>query len=186
MEDAKIVQLYLQRDEEAIRFTAEKYGSRLQAVAENILDDRQSAEECVNDTYLTAWNAIPPHTPDQYLFAFLARITRNEALDRVREQSRQKRSAQLVELTAEMQQCIPSGKSVEGELEAKVLGGCISTFLRKQPQIRRNIFLRRYWYMDSVAEIAERFRLRESNVKSILMRTRNALRKYLEKEDYTI
>lgn len=186
MEDAKIVQLYLQRNEEAIRFTAEKYGSRLQAVAEKILDDRLSAEECVNDTYLTAWNTIPPHTPEQYLFAFLARITRNEALDRIRERQTQKRSAQLVELTAEMQQCIPSDKSVEGELNGKVLGRHISAFLRKQPQIRRNIFLRRYWYMDSIAEIAVRFRLRENNVKSILMRMRNALRKYLEKEDYTI
>jgi len=186
MEDAKIVQLYLQRDEEAIRFTAEKYGTRLQTVAERILDDRSSAEECVNDTYLAAWKSIPPHTPENYLFAFLARITRNAALDRLREGSRQKRSAQLVELTAEMAQCIPAAESVEGELDAKVLGGHISAFLRKQPEIRRNIFLRRYWYMDSVAEIAERFRLRESNVKSILMRTRNALRKYLEKEDYLL
>lgn len=182
MEDAHIVQLYLQRDESAIDATASRYGMRLRNLANSILQDIHMAEECENDTYLAAWNSIPPHEPFTYLFAFLARITRHLALDRCREQSRKKRNVLLVELTREMEQCIPGTGNVEGSVDARMLGVAISKFLREISEERRLVFLRRYWYMDSVAEIAKGFSLSESAVKTMLFRIRQELKSYLRKE----
>lgn len=182
MDDAKIVTLFLRRDETAIQMTAEKYGVRLRRLANNLLDDLCLAEECENDTYFAAWNSIPPHEPSTYLFSFLARITRNIALDRCRERSRNKRNVFLVELTQEMEQCIPAHNDVAKQIDAQVLGAAISAFLWRIPQEQRNIFLRRYWYLDSVSVIADRFSISESKVKTTLFRIRNKLRKYLEKE----
>ena len=182
MDDVKIVELFLCRDETAIKMTAEKYGIRLRRLANNLLDDLCLAEECENDTYLAAWNSIPPHEPSTYLFPFLARITRNLALDRCRERSRNKRNVLLVELTQEMEQCIPTQHDVASQIDAQVLGAAISAFLWSIPQEQRNIFLRRYWYLDSVCAIADRFSISESKVKTTLFRTRNNLKKYLKKE----
>lgn len=182
MDDAKIVALFLSRDEAAIRMTAEKYGIRLMRLANNLLDDLCLAEECVNDTYFAAWNSIPPHTPTTYLFPFLARITRNFALDRCRERNRNKRNVFLVELTQEIEQCIPAQNDVDSQIDAQVLGAAISAFLWRIPQEPRNIFIRRYWYLDSVSAIAERFSISESKVKTTLFRTRKKLREYLVKE----
>ena len=184
MDDALIVELYWQRDEQAIEQTAKKYAERLRRIAGNILQDPETVKECENDTYLAAWNSIPPHRPDQYFFTYLAKIMRNRALDRYAEQTAQKRDGKLVELTAEMEQCFPSKENVEQALQQKELAGAISAFLRRQTKVRRDLFLRRYWYMDSVTQIAQQYRFSQSNVKSLLMRVRKDLKKYLEKEGY--
>lgn len=186
MEDRKIVELYLQRDETAITQTADKYGTRLRSVANNLLEDLYAAEECENDTYLQAWNSIPPHTPFDYLFAYLARITRHLALDSCRTRSRKKRDAVLVELTHEMNEVLADTEDVESQMDARALGAAISAFLYRLPQQQRDIFLRRYWYFDSVAVIARRFMVSESKVKTTLFRIRNQLREYLEKEGFAI
>ena len=165
MDDAKIVDLYLERDESAISHTAEKYGARLFRIANHILDDAASAEECENSTYLEAWNRIPPHEPRTYLFAFLGRIAR---------------------LTAEMEECLSDGdgSSAEGEVEAKELSRAIGRFLDSCPEETRNVFVRRYWFFDTIPEICARTGFSQSKVKSMLLRMREGLREFLEKEGY--
>ena len=182
MEDERIVALFWQRDEAAIRETAEKYGPRLRQIGRNILEDHQAVEECENDTYLRAWNSIPPHSPGAYLFAFLARIMRHGALNACK--ARRRRDARLTELTAELEQCLPSPSDTHAQVEGKELGEAVSAFLRTLPPERRVMFLRRYWYLDSISAIAGHFGAGESKVKSALFRTRKGLRDYLEKEGY--
>ena len=182
MDDSGIVGLYLLRDEAAVTQTAEKYGSRLRALAYGIVGDRQTAEECENDTYLEAWSSIPPHEPRDYLYAFLARITRHLALNCCRERSRLKRSAYLCELGEELEQCIPSPGDEQCRVEDMTLRDALNAFLGKLEPEKRCVFLRRYWYLDSVADISKRFAISESKVKTMLFRCRNQLREYLEKE----
>jgi len=186
MEDAAIVDLYLKRQEEAITHTAEKYGTRLKTISLGIVQDTETAEECENDTYLQAWNRIPPKQPYDYLFAFLARIIRHISIDVCRNRSRLKRSAYLSELTMEMGQCIPALDTTEAEVDKVLLGELISQYLNTLPVEKRNIFLRRYWYMDPVSEIAKRFEIGESKVKTTLFRCRKELRAFLEKEGYRL
>ena len=186
MDDGTIVGLYLSRDEAAITETSAKYGARLRSLAYGIVRDRGTAEECENDTYLAAWNSIPPHEPAAYLFAFLARITRHIALNRCRESKRLKRNAVICELSAELENCIPSPSDAVCMLEDGELKEAINGFLGTLSEEKRNIFLRRYWYMDSIGEIKERFNISESKVKTTLFRCRNGLREYLEKEGYTL
>ena len=186
MTDEQIVRLYLDRDEAAIQNTSAKYGSRLYSLANNILMDHASAEECENDTYYRAWNSIPPHEPKSYLFAFLARITRNLALDRCRSSSRQKRSAELINLSTELEQCIASSNDTECSVDRIVLADTISIFLTQLSRERRNVFLRRYWYMDSIKQIAKRYSISESKVKSALFRTRKELKGFLEREGFIL
>lgn len=186
MDDNKIVDLYLCRDETAIQQTSEKFGNRLRSLSYGIVNDRQTAEECENDTYMEAWNSIPPHEPRSYLYAFLARITRHISLNRCRERSRLKRSALICELSAEMEQCIPAPDDVECRMDDMALSEAINGFLSTLSEEKRNVFIRRYWYMDSIAVISRHFALSESKVKTTLFRCRSQLRKYLEKEGYTI
>ena len=186
MEDSGIVELFLLRDETAIRQTSEKYGSRLLALAYGIVNDRQTAEECENDTYMAAWNTIPPHEPRTYLYAFLARITRHISLNCCRERSRLKRSAHICELSAELEQCIPAPDDVECRIDDMVLGEMLNRFLSTLNEEKRNVFIRRYWYLDSIADIAKRFALSGSKVKTTLFRCRKQLREHLEKEGYTL
>ncbi len=186
MDDHEIVKLYLRRDETAIRQTAQKFGGRLYALAYGIVNDKQTAEECENDTYMEAWNTIPPHEPGSYLYAFLARITRHISLNRCRDRSRLKRSAFLCEISAEMEQCIPDPDDVECRIDDMALSQAINGFLSTLKEEKRNIFIRRYWYMDSIADIAKRFALSQSKVKTTLSRCRSQLREHLEKEGYTI
>lgn len=186
MEDAKIVDLYLLRDESAIQATAEKYGGRLRALSFGMVRDWQTAEECENDTYVQAWNAIPPHEPRDYLYPFLARITRHISLNCCRDRGRLKRRAYLCELSEEMEQCLPAPGDPEGVLEGLALAEAINTFLGTLSEERRNIFLRRYWYLDSIAVIAGRFGMSRGGVKTTLLRLRRQLRTYLEKEGYTL
>ena len=186
MEDDKIVSLYLDRDESAIRFSSEKYGSRLRALSLGITSDLQTSEECENDTYLQAWNLIPPNEPRTFLYAFLARITRHISIDRCRERASLKRDGHIVELSEEMEMCLPAPDDVESRIAEEELGRAISNYLHTVPQEKRVIFMRRYFYLDSVAEISKRCAVTESKVKSSLFRTRNDLREYLIKEGYAL
>ena len=186
LDDSRIVDLYLSRDEAAIAQTSEKYGSRLRNVAYGIVEDLFAAEECENDTYMEAWNSIPPHEPKSYLFAFLARMTRHIALDFCKERSRLKRGAFISELSAEMEQCIPAPDDTDARMDAMALCEAINAFLATLSEEKRNIFMRRYWYMDSIAAISKRYGLSQCKVKSSLFRSRNQLREYLDKEGYDL
>ncbi|WP_434309507.1 RNA polymerase sigma factor [Hominifimenecus sp. rT4P-3] len=186
MDDTKIIDLYLCRDETAIAQTSQKFGNRLRALSYGIVNDRQTAEECENDTYMAAWNSIPPHEPRNYFYAFLARITRHISLSCCRERSRLKRSAFLCELSAEMEQCIPAPDDVECRIDDMTFQETINRFLHTLSEEKRNIFLRRYWYFDSIASISKRFSLTESKVKTTLFRCRSQLKSHLEKEGYNL
>jgi len=186
IEDEIIIDRYIVRDESAISYTADKYGKQLVAIANRICDDMDIAEECENDTYLRAWNSIPPHEPRGYFFTFLAKITRNLALDRYRESNRLKRSATIVELTGELSEIIAGNDDATANAESEELKNYINSFLRTLHKEKRNVFIRRYWYMDSVAEIADRYGISEGKIKTILFRVRNGLRQYLKKEGYYI
>ena len=187
MDDSDIVELYLSRDESAISQTAAKYGARLRGIANRILDDPAAAEECENDTYLAAWKLIPPNEPRTYLFAFLGKITRHIAMDEVRKRNSDKRSAILCELTKEMEECLPSEHgSIEETMVAEELSGLISSFLKTRSQEQQNVFVRRYWYFDTIREIGKRFGFSNSKVKMILSRMRKDLRDFLRKEGYPI
>ena len=186
MEDAKIVELYLQRDESAISSTAEAYGTRLRQISMNIVCDSRTAEECENDTYLQAWNTIPPNEPRNFLFAFLARIIRHISIDCCRYRERLCRAGYVQELSAELQCCIAGNEDVESRMDAIVLGESISAFLRTQPVLIRNVFIRRYWYLDPIEKICRRYSISQSKAKSILFRCRNNLRIHLVKEGFTL
>ncbi len=186
MEDSMIVELFLQRDEAAITLSGEKYGRRLRDLAYHIVNDYPTAEECENDTYMQAWNSIPPNAPRSYLYAFLARITRNISLNCCRHRSQLKRSAFITELSAEMEQCIPAPNDTECKVDEIVLKDTINRFLSNLDNEKRNIFIRRYWHLDTIAEISERFAVSESKAKIILFRCRNRLRQQLIKEGYTL
>ena len=186
MEDDKIVWLYLNRDETAIRQTSEKYGSRLRAISYRITHDRETSEECENETYLETWNRIPPCDPRDYFYAFLAKITRALSIDRCRERTRLKRDSYIVELTSELEMCIPAVDDVAGDVEAKLLGEAISRYLHTLSDEKQVIFMRRYFYLDTVSEIAKRLSISDSKVKTTLLRVRNELRDHLIKEGYTV
>ena len=186
LDDNQIVDLFLCRDQEAISQTSEKYGGRLRSIAYRITEEQHTAEECENDTYMEAWNAIPPHEPRTYLFAFLAKLTRQIALDFCKKRSTLKRSAFLCELSTELEQCIPAPDDTESQIDAKLLCEGINAFLKTLNQEKRNIFVRRYWYMDSIAAISDRYGMTQSKVKTILFRIRNQLRSYLEKEGFEL
>ncbi len=182
MEDAAIVALYWARDEAAITESSGKYGPFCRTIALNILNAREDAEECVNDTWLRAWNAIPPAKPSP-LRAFFGRITRNLSLDRFRAAKAQKRGSGTVELIwEELGECTGGGESVEGAFDAQETARVLTRFLEGQPPLQRQLFMRRYWFGDSISDIARRFALREGTVKSKLFRTREKLRLTLEKE----
>ena len=186
MEDDKIVQLYLNRDESAIRFSSEKYGSRLRALSLGITSDFRTSEECENDTYLQAWNLIPPNEPRTFLYAFLARIARHISIDRCRKRASLKRDGYIAELSEEMEMCLPASEDVESGIVEEELGKAISNYLHTLSKEKRVIFVRRYFYLDSIAEISKRCAITESKVKSSLFRTRNGLREYLIKEGYAL
>ena len=184
MDDSQIVDLYLQREESAILYTSQKYGAKLRQIAAAITGSDLDAEECENDTYLETWQRIPPHEPRTYLFAFLGRIIRHLAIDRVRKDTRVKRQALLTELTDEMSECLPGADDVEQEIEQKELRELINAFLEACSEAEQTLFVRRYWYFDSISELCRRSGLTESNVKVTLYRLRGKLKTRLEKEGY--
>ncbi len=182
MEDNEIIELFWQRSQRAIAETDQKYGGRLQTLSMNILNDRQDAEECVNDTYHATWNTLPPERPN-YFFAYLAKLARNFSFGKYDYYHAQKRCVTVVELSDEIENCIPAPNDLEQKLDSKEIGRIISTFLYEQSSEMRAVFVRRYWYMDPIKDIAEMFQISESKVKSILFRMRNKLREHLEEED---
>ncbi len=186
IEDKDIVEMFLARNENAIAESRKKYGAKLQRISYNITADRSAAEEVENDTYFTAWKSIPPKEPYTYFYAFLARIARNISLSLCRSRSRLKRNAHIVELSEEMEQCIPSDENIADKLDGDILAEKISGFLMTKSEEKRGIFMRRYWFLDSMESISKRFGLKESNVKTVLFRLRNELKEYLEREGYNL
>ena len=180
MEDSKIIELFFARNEDAIKQTDDTYGRRLYHLADNIVHNGQDAEESVSDTYLKAWETIPPHRP-KYFFAYIAKICRHFALDKLDWKNAAKRNAEVVSLTQEMELCIPDTQR-DQELAGKELGMILDAFLRTLAPENRVVFLRRYWYVDTIAEIAARYGISESAVQMRLNRTRAKLCTYLEKE----
>lgn len=186
MEDQEIIALYWNRDQRAIAETSEKYGAFLQTIAWNVLRNHSDADECVNDTYLRTWNAIPPTRPSAFR-VWLGRITRNLSLDRWKQASAAKRGGTETELLlGELDVCLPTPHGMEKAVEDREIAALISTFLRGLSPETRIIFLRRYWYGDSVAEIAKKLGCTQGKVKSSLFRTRNSLRTYLEQKEVAL
>ncbi len=182
MEDRSIIDLYWARDEQALEESQRKYGGYCWAIAQNILRSREDTEECVNDTWLRAWNAMPPQRPT-ILSAFLGRITRNLSLDRYKARNRAKRGGGQLNLALEeLGACLSDRDNVEQQLLEAELARIIDRFLRQLPEKDRCIFLRRYWYVDSTREIALRYHMAEGTVKSTLHRVRSKLKTYLEQE----
>ena len=186
MDDNMIIDLYWARSESAISETSSRYGGYCTKIAMNILQNKEDSEECVNDTYLNVWNAIPPQRPARFS-AFLGRITRNLSLNKYKAQNAQKRGgSQVALLLGELEDCIPSRSSVEAEVEAGYTAKIINGFLAAASLESRILFVRRYWYADSIEAIAKQFSMSESKVKSSLFRTRGKLREHLEKEGVEI
>ena len=185
MEDTKIIDLYFERNEAAITETDQKYGTYCRSIAWNILQNHEDSEECVSDTWLRAWNAMPPQRP-RVLRQFLAKITRNLSLDRFRAGHAQKRGSGEVPLALEeLKECVGSGDPAT-DAERKLLEELIGQFLQQLSQRDRGVFLRRYFYIESHKDIAARYGMKETNVRLCLSRTRQRLREYLRKEDYPL
>ena len=186
MEDERIVKLYWDRDESAIRETDTRYGRYLWAIAYNVLADREDSDECVNDSYYKAWNVIPPHRPAS-LSSFLGRIVRHLAVDRYRRRAAQKRTPSEYTLSLdELAECVGGGEEPHETAELRLLAQAVSAYLSGLSREVRNAFLWRYYFMDSIKEIAERLDSSEPQVKSMLHRTRVGLRTHLEKEGFAL
>ncbi len=183
MNDDKIVDLYWARSEAAIIETSTKYGKYCYGIAYNILADAEDAEESVNDTYLDAWNSMPPHRPS-VLSTFLGKLTRRISIDRWRKRSAAKRGGELADALGELNDCVPARESIEQDVIAADLEKRINAFVNSLPIAERRVFLCRYWYLDSISAICGQFGYSQSKVKVMLHRTRKALRACLEKEAY--
>lgn len=184
MKDRAIIELYWERDESAIRETDAAYGDRLQDLSVHILDSREDARECVNDTYWKTWETIPPQRPNHF-FAFLSKICRYISFGRLDWNNAAKRRADLVALTEELERCIPD-RRIQDRMEARELGKILSSFISTLPKDSRLIFLRRYWHLDTTEEIARKYGFSVSKVKTQLHRTRAKLHAYLEQEGITL
>ena len=182
MDDCKIVQLFFARSEEAIIKTSEKYGGYCHTIAYNILHNHQDSEECVSDTYWKAWHSIPPQCPKN-LSAFLGKITRNLALDHFRRYSAKKRGGtETAAALDELENCLRFGDDIDEHVNEMALINALNDFLESCSIENRKIFMRRYWYMSSIKEIATDYKLSESKVKMSLLRSRNQLKAFLDKE----
>ncbi len=182
MDDERIVELYWQKNESAISESKAKYGNYCYSIAYNILKNNEDAEECENDTYLEAWKTIPPQKP-KVLSAYLGAITRQKSIDKWRMKTANKRGGGQIQFSLEeLENCISNENTITDELVAEELAQKISEFLRTLPKNECNIFVRRYWYFDSITEICKRYGYGQSKVKMVLKRTREKLISYLEKE----
>ncbi len=181
LEDSEIIGLFLERSERAVEELDRKYGPAVKKTAANILRDRQDTEECVNDTYLGVWNSIPPHEPDP-LVSFVCRIARNMAVSRLRKEKAARRNGEFDLVLSEMEEFIPSRENVEADAEGRELLDAVERFLSTLDYDDRFIFVRRYWFADSVKEIAAMMRARENGVSVRLFRLREKLRISLKKE----
>lgn len=186
MEDAEIVQLYWDRDQNAITETATKYGRYCARIAKNILGNDEDAEECVNDTYMNAWDSMPPHRPNT-LSTFLGKITRNLSFNRYKYNNADKRGGSEISVVLdELGECVSGSNDVEQEIEYNELVKVIDSFLDTLSQEKRSIFVCRYWYTESISEIARRFNMRENTVSMTLNRIRLKLLKYLTERGYEL
>lgn len=183
MEDTEILELYFARSEQAIAETDRKFGSYCYTIAYNILSNREDSEESVSDTYLAAWNAIPPRRPNLFR-AFLGKLTRHISIDRWRKYSAQKRGGGEMPLALEELEDCAGGGDAESALAEKELTRLLNAFLAGLPETERNVFLCRYWYLDSIQTISQRAGFTQSKVTSMLHRTRGKLRKKLGEEGY--
>ncbi|MCM1467262.1 MAG: RNA polymerase sigma factor [Alistipes sp.] len=182
MNDNEILDLYWNRSENAIAATAEKYENYCHTISYNILQNNEDAKECVNDTWFHAWKSIPPKRPER-LSTFLGKITRNLSLNRFKQYTAKKRGSGQTELVlSELSECAASADSVEQSVEEGVLVHSIEQFLYAQPRQKRNIFIRRYWYLHSIRDIANVYGMSESKLTSLLFRMRGELKIHLEKE----
>lgn len=183
MNDNEIIELYWERSESAVAVTEKKYGGYCTVIAENILASREDSEECVNETWMRAWNAMPPDRPSR-LSVFLGRITRNLAIDRYRRNQSQKfGGGQTAVCLEELSECISGNESFTDDL---ILKDCINRFLHSLPKDKRRIFMLRYWYLFPIREIAVRAGMNEGAVKMSLCRTRSMLKEFFEKEGIDI
>ena len=180
MEDLQIIELYFERNENAIKETDDKYGEICFRVANNILKNNEDSEECVSDTYLSTWNQIPPTRPNNFM-AFLCKITRNMSLKRLEYLTAKKRKS-ISTISFDEIEGYVSDSQVKTDMDSRELGMLISEFLWREKTDARNVFIRRYWFFDSVKDIADRYDFSESKVKSMLFHTRNRLRDFLKKE----
>ena len=180
MDDLRIIELYFDRDERAIEETDAKYGKLCHRIAYNILNNHEDSEECVNDTYVGVWNAVPPTRPNNFM-SFVCKITRNLSLKRLEFMKREKRSADMLVSLNELAAVLPDERYAPDASDEDV-GKLISTFLRSQKDDVRNVFIRKYFFFDSIGDIAERFGFTESKVKNMLFYTRNKLKDHLIKE----
>lgn len=185
MNDENIVYLYLKRNESAISETKQIYGKKLNRLSYNIVKNMEDATECESDTYLKAWNTIPPNEPKKYLFSYLAKITRNVSINLYNKGKSQKRFAHIVELTHEMEECIPNPSDDFNVLES-FLTDVINKFLYTLGDTERTVFVKRYWFAESIKDVANATGFSESKIKSMLMRTRNKMKKYFESEGVEI
>ena len=181
MNDLQIIEMYWKRNEQAISVTAEKYGTYCYSVAYGILHNEEDSKESVNDTYMSAWNSMPPHKPN-VLKTFLGKITRRLSIDRLKRKNAEKRGGEIAEILDELSECIsPIGDPI-AETEKEMLDKTINSFVKELKDTEQRVFLCRYWYARSVKEIAKLFGFSESKVKVMLMRTRNKLKTRLETE----
>ncbi len=185
MNDEQILKLYWERSEMAISETEKKYGRYCYSIAYQILSDEEDVKEVLNDTYLKVWNTIPPQRPS-ILKSYVGMISRQLALNLYEKHHTQKRGGQVLLVLDELAECIPDRNSSADISENLALSDVLNRFLWALPQKTRNIFVRRYWYMSSIAEIAEDFSMKESNVTMHLLRTRKKLEKVLVKEGFVI
>ncbi len=186
MQDEKIIELYFARDEQAIKETESKYNHYLYKIAYNILNNEQDSNESVNDTYLAAWNSIPPHRPN-VLSTYLGKLTRRISIDIFRKKNRVKRqsSEYAISLT-EIGDCISDDRTPESDYEIKILGEAINAYLKTLSTDARNVFVGRYYYLDSVKDVARYCGMSESKAKTLLYRTRQGLNEYLKKEGFLV
>ncbi len=184
MDDQKILELYFERNEQAIKETEDKYGKLCQRIAYNILNDHEDAEECVNDTLAGIWNAIPPARPVN-LMAFVSNVARNLSLKRLEFLSREKRSADMIVSLDELADILPDERYVP-DMSNENVGKLINIFLHKQKKDVRKVFIRRYYFFDTIKDISEQFSFTESKVKNMLFNTRKKLKEYLIKEGVEI
>lgn len=186
MQDKEIVKLFLERSDSAVAAASEKYRAYCVKIAVNILGSQEDAEFCVNEVFLKAWEQIPPQVP-KMLSAYLANITRNCAINMIKQSTAQKRGGGETELVyEEISEMVSGGSDVQRDAENRELIREINKFLKRQPALKRDIFICRYWYCDSVRDIAAEFMTTENNVSVILNRTRKKLREYLEKRGFEI
>lgn len=181
MEDHQIIELFFARSEQAISHLALKYEKLCLKLSENILNNPRDAEECVNDTYLAVWNTIPPRKPES-LPSYLCRITRNISIKRYHANTAKKRNSFYDIALNELDDCIPSSQNMENESDVKELANAINHVLGSLNRETRIIFVRRYWFADSISDLAKTFQTSEHNISVRLSRTRKTLKKYLEKE----